>query len=122
MKFKVLFLLVLLAVVTMAQPTVRWAATTGDVSISAAYTATVQLASGASQALVDQIVVYCSVACSVTQVANGTAATTTAGTVTPILPAPSVAAVPVAFCTASNGGAGTAQGGAVGVQQQVHQR
>jgi hypothetical protein len=122
MKFKVLFLLVLLAVVTMAQPTVRWAATTGDVSISAAYTATVQLASGASQALVDQIVVYCSVACSVTQVANGTAATTTAGTVTPILPAPSVAAVPVAFFTASNVGAGTAQGGAVGVQQQVHQR
>ena len=106
--------LILAALPLFAQQQIRWAATTGDVVISAAYTATIQQpATNQSQVHLDQIVVYCSAACSVTQAANGSAATTTAGTVTPILPTGLAVPVPVNFFTASNVGAGTAQGGAV---------
>jgi hypothetical protein len=90
----------------------RYSATTGDMSLTGASTATIQQpATNGSDVILDQIVVYCSVACSVTQAANGTAATTTAGTVTPILPAPANTPATVKFFTASNVGSGTAQGG-----------
>ena len=100
------------------QNAVRWFATTGDVSLNGAgTTATIQQpATGAQQVQLEQIVVYCSVACNVTQTANGTAATATAGTIQAILPNPlSSSAQPVVpnvtFWTASNVGAGTAQAG-----------
>jgi len=112
---KLLSILAALAFSAFAQPQLRWAATTGDVTLSSAgTTATVQQQStNPAQILLDQAVVYCSVACTVTQAANGTAATTTAGTVTPILPNQLNITVPVNFYTASNVGGGTAQGGAV---------
>lgn len=96
-----------------AQNVSRWMATTGDVSLSSAgTTATIQQpATNGSDVAIDQIVVYCSVACSVTQAANGAAATATAGTVNPILPAATNTTSPVNFFTASNVGSGTAQGG-----------
>ena len=113
MKRLILFFSLALCAFGQAQQ-IRWAATTGDVSISAAYAATIQQpATNASQVYIDQIVVYCSAACTVSQAANGTAATATAGTVTPILPTQLNTTVPVNFWTASNVGSGTAQGGAV---------
>ncbi len=96
-----------------AQQVLRWSATTGDVSLSGATTAATvqQPATNASQVYLDQIVVRCSVTCVITQKANGTAATTTAGTVRPILPTQLNTTIPVNFFTASNVGAGTQQGG-----------
>lgn len=96
-----------------AQTAVRWVATTGDVSLSGAATAATiqQPATNGSQAFVDQIVIYCSVACNATLSASGTAATTTAGSITPLLPSPLNAVIPQTFWTASNAGTGTAQGG-----------
>jgi len=90
----------------------RWNATTGDVSLSGAgTTATVQQpATNASQLIIEQVTVYCSVACNVTQTVYGTAATSTAGTVTPILPTPLTYSAPFSFFTASNVGTGTQQG------------
>ena len=91
---------------------IHWAATTGDVSLSSSgMSATVQQpASGAQNIEMVVAVVYCSVACTVTQSALGTAATATAGTIVPIIPG--TAAPTATFWTASNVGAGTAQGGA----------
>ena len=99
-----------------AQNTVRWRATTGDVSLSgSAYSATVQQPTVASMsgsaAYLDQVQVYCSVACSVTQAVNGSAATSTAGTLQALLPTPLNAVVPLTFWTNSNVGAGTDQAG-----------
>ncbi len=92
----------------------RWKATTGDVSISAAYAATIQIPSTqSSQIYIDQIIVYGSVAISVSQAANGTAATTTAGTVKAILPTQLNVPVPVNFFTGSDVGTGTDQAGIV---------
>ncbi len=100
-----------------AQNVKRWSATTGDVSLSTAATAATiqQPATNGSDVGIDQIVVYCSAACTVSQTANGGAATTTAGTVVPILPNPLNTTSPVNFFTASNVSGGTAQGGAVHV-------
>lgn len=92
----------------------RWSATTGDLSLSVSATiATVQnlAVSQAGNIYVDQIQVYCSVACSATQYANGTAATATAGTVNAILPTQLTASLPLTFWTGSNVGAGIEQGG-----------
>jgi hypothetical protein len=106
-------LAVALALVCLAPAQTRYSATTGDVVLNpGATTATVQQpASNGSDVVIDQIMVYCSVACSITQAANGAAATTTAGTVTPLLPAPANTPATVKLFTASNVGAGTAQGG-----------
>jgi len=107
-----LLLLGLLASLGQAQQVIRYSATTGDLSLSAASTATIQQpATNGTDVVIDQIVVYCSVACSVTQAANGAAATTTAGTVTPLLPATGNIQPTVKFFTTSNVGTGTAQGG-----------
>jgi hypothetical protein len=104
-------ILFLLASAGFAQQ-LRWSATTGNVSQTAATTtATIQQGSVGSQIFIDQIVVYCSVACVVSQAANGTAATATAGTVKPILPTPLQTVIPVNFFTASDVGSGTAQAG-----------
>lgn len=94
---------------------VRFKATTGDVVLSGAGTvATLQVKPVNNvQIFIDQIVVYCSVACNVTQAANGTAATATLGTVAPLLPNKLTDALPVSFYTASNVGSGTDQGGVV---------
>lgn len=110
-----LFLMAALAVFPIhAQQVTRWVATTGDVSLSGAATAaTIQqpaVADG-SQVYLDQIVVYCSVACNVTLAANGAAATATAGTIRPLLPNVLNSPITQTFWTASNVGAGTAQGG-----------
>lgn len=98
-----------------AQTVVRWVATTGDVSLSPGATAATiqQPATNGSQALIDQVQVYCSVACTVSQAANGAAATTTAGSITPILPSATNTPILLNFFTASNVGSGTAQGGLV---------
>lgn len=100
-----------------AQQVTRWVATTGDVVlVSAATAATIQQpATNGSQAYLDQIVVYCSVTCSLTLAANGAAATATAGTITPLLPSQLNAPIAQTFWTASNVGTGTAQGGIVHV-------
>ena len=108
---RILMLLALCAP-AFGQNYVRWAATSGDVSLSAAYTVTIQQpATNAQQVELEAIIVYCSVACNVTQAANGAAATSTAGTVTPILPSQLNITPSAKFWTASNVGAGTAQGG-----------
>jgi hypothetical protein len=101
----------------LAQQTYRFSATTGDVSLSAAgTTATIQQpATNQSQVELEQAVVYCSVNCSITQAANGTAAANTAGTVRALLPTQLAVPIPVNFFTASDVGAGTAQGGIIHV-------
>ena len=106
-------LLIALSAATLSAQTLGWTATTGDVSQSgSASSSTIQQpASNATAAYIDKVVVYCSVACNVTFAANGTGATTTAGTVTPTLPYSLVATPNVNFFTASNVAAGTAQGG-----------
>lgn len=93
---------------------VRFSATTGDTVLSAAGTKfTIQQpASNAKQVNLEAVTVYCSVACDFTQAVNGTAATTTAGTVTSLLPYIGKTMNVTAF-TASNVGAGTASGGIV---------
>ncbi len=110
-----LILLALASLPVFSQQTLRWSATTGDtILVGAGTTATIQqLATNAPQTLIDQIVIYCSVACSISQSANGSAATTTAGTVRPLLPTPLNTTVPINFFTASNVGGGTAQGGTI---------
>lgn len=106
-------LFTLLAVSLSAQNTVRWSATTGDVSLSSSATAATiqQPATNGSDVSIDLVVVYCSVSCSVTQAADGAAATATTGTVNPILPAQVNLISPVNFFTSSNVGTGTAQAG-----------
>src|SRR5690348_886147 len=97
---KTILALLFLAVSAFSQSTSRWAATTGDVSLNGAgTTATIQQLAidKSSQAFIDQIVVYCSVACSITQAANGAAATATAGTITPILPTQLNLSIPLTF-------------------------
>jgi hypothetical protein len=109
---RILLTLALLASSLSAQDALRWYTTGGDQVLTAQTTAlTVQQpATNGIQAAVDQVVVYCSVACNVTININGTAATTTAGTITPLLPTPLNAAVPLNSFTSSNVGAGTQQG------------
>ena len=97
-----------------AQQTIHWTATTGSVSQSGStYTATIQQpATNQQRVLINKILVYCSVACTVTQSANGTAATSTAGTISLTLPSLPTDAMPTAtFWTASNAGTGSPQGG-----------
>ena len=114
-------MLLALAPACHAQNVVRWSATTGNISLSAAgTTATIQQpASGAdsmaADEVIEQIVVYCSQACVATQYANGTAATATTGTVTPLLPTPLNFQVPLNFFTSSNVGTGTQQGPATNI-------
>jgi hypothetical protein len=108
-------LFVAFAALCAAQQTVRWAATTGDVSTGSPGTTAATLqqvaTSARQQAYIDQIVIYCSAACAITQRANGTAATSTTGTLVPILPSQLSLSVPLTFWTASNVGTGTVQGG-----------
>lgn len=119
MKRLLIPILCLAACAANAQNVQRWSATTGDVALVAAgTTATVQAlapTAGAQTVYLEAAIVYCSVACTVTQAVNGAAATATAGTVTPILPTPLNYAAPFTFWTASNVGAGTAQGQATHV-------
>lgn len=89
----------------------RYVATTGDVSLSGATTAfTIQqpAANGAQVQLITAVI-YCSVACDITQAQNGTAATATTGTATAIMPIGPAARATV--WTASNVGGGTSIGG-----------
>lgn len=110
---KKLMLLLLVPLLAETQnPGGRWLATSGNVSVTTSYAITVQQpATNASQVYVDQAVAYCSAACTVQAFANGTAATTTAGTVIPLLPTPLNTIAPFTFWTASNVGTGTAQSG-----------
>jgi hypothetical protein len=97
---------------------IRWSATSGDVSlVTSAYAVTVQQpATGQQQVQLEYAIVYCSISCTVTQSAMGTAATATAGTINPIIPSTSSASVTATFWTASNVGTGTQQGGAFHLQ------
>lgn len=92
--------------------TVRFSSTTGDVALVAAgYKFTLQQpVANARQINLEAATVYCSVACDLTQSANGTAATATAGTVTSLLPYIG-RTMSVTAWTASNVGSGTASGG-----------
>lgn len=89
----------------------QYSATTGDVVLSGAGTQfTIQQpAANAKLVQLSSAVVYCSVACNVTQTQNGTAATAIAGTANPLLPFGRAASATV--WTASNAGAGTPAGG-----------
>jgi hypothetical protein len=97
----------------------RYSATTGNVSLSGAGTSfTVQQPqSGAASVNLEAAVVYCSVACTLTQAQNGTAATATAGTVNPLLPFGPASNTTV--WTASNVGTGTPAGGALVLQAGI---
>ncbi len=91
----------------------RFSATTGDVVLNGATTKfTIQApAQPGPQIQLEAALVYCSVACDVTQTQNGAAATATAGTVNPLYP---YGAAPLATVwTASNVGNGTAAGGII---------
>ena len=106
---KLIFLAALAATAAFGQQ-LRYSATTGDVTLTGtATTLTIQqAATGTRQINLETITVFCSVACNVTQTQNGTAATATAGTLTPIGNT-QVPATASAY-TASNVGAGTAVG------------
>lgn len=110
--FKCALAVCLLAGQLNTQPAVRrYSATTGDVVLVAAGTKfTIQQpATNANSVQLEAATVYCSAACDLTQSQNGTAASTTAGTVNLLLPfgIPALATV----WTASNVGNGTASGG-----------
>lgn len=108
---KLLLAVFLLAVPAMAQ-VARYSATTGDVSFSGGTKLTIQQpAANAKQVQFETAVVYCSVACDVSQAQNGTAATATPGTAVPIQPTPASAPAVATVWTASNVGGGTAVGG-----------
>lgn len=91
-----------------------FASSTGVVSLSGAgATATLQRAASTSKNItLDTATVYCSVACTITQSQNGTAATATAGTIRGINPS-AYARSEATFWTASNVGAGTTIGAPV---------
>jgi len=114
---KKLLLIGVLAFTAQAQNTVAWKATTGDVALVASgTTATIQkTATNSVLVTLSRALVYCSVACTVTQAANGTAASATAGTINPVLPDTPTGVLPFNFYTASNVGAGTDQGGPIHV-------
>lgn len=108
-----------LAALPAAADTYRYSATTDDVSLSAAATTlTIQLpaatSAGAPSVTLESFTVYCSVDCSVTQAYNGTAASATSASATPIPPNTTRAAKATAW-KASNVGAGTAIGGIIHV-------
>ena len=115
---RILLLGCLCALAALAQPA-RYSATTGDVTLSAAGTKfTIQQpATGAKQVRLEAATVYCSVACDLTQSQNGAAATSTAGTASPVLPIGRAALATV--WTASNVGAGTPAGGILHLQGGV---
>lgn len=104
---------VILAASAWAQTSNRYSATTGDVVLVAAGTKFTlqQPATNGKQVKMEAVVVYCSVACDLTQAQNGTAATATAGTVNPLLPFGPVATANT--FTASDVGNGTAAGGII---------
>ncbi len=83
---------------------------TGVVALAGAgATATIQRGSGTSSLIqLHEATVYCSVACTITQSQNGTAATATAGNVRALNP--NFTAATATFWTASNVGAGTTVG------------
>ena len=107
---KKLFLLLLCAAACYSQ-SFRYNATTGDASLVAAGTTfTIQQpAANAKLVTLETAVVYCSIACNVTQAQNGSAATATAGTANSIMPLGPAAVATV--WTGSNVGAGTATAG-----------
>lgn len=101
-------LLLLLLVTTLAARTLYYVETTGVVSLSATgLKATLQMPASAAKTTQGWYVsVYCSVACTATHSVNGTAATTTAGTLN-CASGVGCGAASAKFFTASNVGAGT---------------
>jgi len=114
MKKTIVFLFSLFALFGQAQ-TYNYSATTGDVSLSSAGTSfTIQQpATNGKNVKLSSALVYCSVACDITQAQNGTAATATAGTATAILPGGLFTPATATVWTASNVGSGTAVGGTI---------
>lgn len=110
MKTKTLIIGILLALPMAAQQ--RFSASTGNAVLSGTATAlTIQQPATTANpspntVTLESAVVYCSVACVVSQAQNGTAATATAATIAPISPVGSTA-VATAW-SASNVGGGTA--------------
>jgi len=90
----------------------NYSATTGDVVLAGAGTkfSIQQPATNGRQVQLIAAVVYCSVACDLTQVQNGTAATATAATATRLLPGGGATATATVW-TASNSTGGSAAGG-----------
>lgn len=107
--FRALLCFLFLSISLQAQQN-RYSATTGDVSLTAAGTALTiqQPAANARQVKFESAIVYCSVACNITQAQNGAAATATAGTATALTP--TLEGAQATVWTASNVGAGTAIG------------
>lgn len=105
-----------LALLALATPPVhaqgyRYSATTGDVVLAGAGTKLTiqQPATNGKQVTLEAAILYCSVACDVTQAQNGAAATATAGTANGLIPFGPPASATV--WTASNVGSGAASGG-----------
>lgn len=109
-------ILLLSALSAISQQLVNFTASTGDIALVAAgTTATIQAATIAAQGeqiALQNALVSCTVACTITQSQNGTAASATAGTIVSLIPAPG-RGFTTTFWTASNVGAGTAVGGAI---------
>lgn len=90
-----------------------YSSTSGNVSLSGTgYSFTIQQPkTGSNQVSLQAAVVYCSVACTLTQSQNGTAATATAGSINPLLPFGPTS--PTTVWGASNASGGTTAGGAL---------
>lgn len=105
-----LFSLLLIAGTLSAQTaSVRWSGTTGDVTTTSSTVTIQQPTSAARSVALESVVVYCANACNITQAQNGTAATSTAGTLRTLTNTSGSAVTK--FWTASNVGAGTAIAG-----------
>lgn len=109
---KILILALLATLPTFAQ-SMRWTGTTGEVAVNTTtYTVTIQQpASGAKAVTLESATVNCTVACKVTFAQNGTAASATAGTLTPSTPTSGTPATKLWI--ASNVGTGTTVPGTV---------
>lgn len=105
-----LFSLLFIAGILSAQTaSIRWSGTTGDVTTTASVVTIQQPATAAKSVTLESCVVYCANACTVTQAQNGTAATTTAGTLRALTN--TAGSIVTKFWTASNVGSGTAVAG-----------
>ncbi len=94
----------------------NFTATTGDITLTASSTtATIQTAAtNPEQIHMNEAMVFCSVACSVSQSQNGQAATATQGTIIALIPGP-FNPFQTTFWTPSNVGGGTTVGGIIHV-------
>lgn len=111
-----LILALLFSLPLLAQQQYRWVTQASAVSVTSSYTVTIQqAASNNPQIFIDQMTFSSSSAYTVQMIANGTPATATAGTITPLLPSPLNTPVPFNVFVASNVGSGTAQSAVISI-------